>query len=189
MQHPASAPSGSHVSGAVAEPHSKVPKDKHPELSAPIVDLGLEARIARAEQAVIDRDARVRGDARAIVGTLRSKRGAVARGAAFAVGGIAAAAIGYGGYKAWSARKAARADDQRLAEPGTTTSFATHLAAIARTATLWALKLHREQGVLGSLFGLIRGALWPSPRDVPPPPTPGAAAGASSPAGGFDRSA
>ena len=47
----------------MAEPDPKAPKDRHPELSAPILNLSLEAQIARAEQAKIDRDARVRRDA------------------------------------------------------------------------------------------------------------------------------
>ena len=168
----------------MSEPDPKAPKDRHPELSAPILNLSLEAQIARAEQAVIDRDARVRRDALGIRDTLRSKRGAVVRWAAIAGAGAAAGAIGYAGYKAWRSRKRAPADEKRPAESPKATSFASEIAAIGRVATQWALKLHREQGVSGSLFGMIRGALWP--RSCAAPSSAGPATGPSSEAAGFD---
>jgi hypothetical protein len=170
----------------MAEPDPKAPKDRHPELSAPILDLSLEARIARAEQAVIDRDARVRRDARSIVDTLRSKRGAALRWAAIAGAGAAAAGIGYAGYKAWRARKSAPADERRPAQPPKATSFAAEIAVIARIATQWALKLHREQGVSGSLFAMIRSALWPSSGAASPASAAGTAAKPSNAADAFD---
>jgi hypothetical protein len=170
----------------MAEPDPKKPKDRHPELSAPILDLGLEARIALAEQAVLDRDARLRAGARAIVDTLRSKRGAAVRWAAIAGAGAAATAIGYAGYKAWRARKSAPAHEKRLADPAKASSFASKIAAIARIATQWTLKLHREQGVSGSLFAMMRSALWPSWGAGPPSSTADSAAGPSNAAGGLD---
>lgn len=58
---------------------------KYPEMSAPIIKLDLEAEIARAEQAVITRDLRIRHRAEAIVH--RAKREAVRHaGAGLAVG-------------------------------------------------------------------------------------------------------
>ena len=88
----------------MADAQPKEPKDRHPEISAPILDLSLEAQIARAEQRVVDRGARVRGDAARIVGTLRSKRGEAVRWAAIGVGAVAVGAIGYFGWRAWRGR-------------------------------------------------------------------------------------
>lgn len=144
---------------APAQPKS--PKDSHPELSAPIVDLGLEARIARAEQQVMDGDARVRGDVRRIGDALRSRRGAAVRSAAIAGAAAAACALGYAGYKAWRGRGSAP-PQHRSETPTKALGFASGLAALARIATQWGLKLHREQGVSGSIFKMVRDALWPA---------------------------
>ena len=60
-------------------------KKKYPEMSAPIIELDLEAEIARAEQAVITRDLRIRHRAEMIYH--RGKREAVRHaGAGLAVG-------------------------------------------------------------------------------------------------------
>ena len=146
----------------MADAQLKEPKDRHPEISAPILDLSLEAQIARAEQRVVDRGARVRGDAARIVGTLRSKRGEAVRWAAIGLGVVAVGAIGYAGWRAWrgrgSARREAPSNSPRSAAGA---GFATEIAAFARTAVEWALRLHREQGVTGSIFGMARSALWP----------------------------
>lgn len=165
----------------MADAQPKEPKDRHPEISAPILDLSLEAQIARAEQRVVDRDARVRGDAARIVGTLRSKRGEAVRWAAIGLGAAAVGAIGYAGWRAWrgrdSARQEARGDSPRPAAAGP--GFAAEIASFARIASQWALRLHSEQGVVGSLFGMARNALWPrapqssgsaSPAAAPSPP-------------------
>ena len=142
---------------------AKEPKDRHPEISAPILDLSLEARIARAEQRVVDRGTRVRGDAARIVGTLRSKRGQAVRWAAIGVGVVAVGAIGYAGWRVWrgraSAHREARGGSTRACATGP--GFVAELAAFMRTAVQWALRLHREQGVTGSIFGIARSALWP----------------------------
>lgn len=151
----------------MADADRAAPKDRHPELSAPIVDLSLEAQIARAEQAVVDRDARVRGDARRIGDTLRSKRGAAIRWAAIAGAGAAAGAGGYAGYKAWRGRRPEPAAGPKKPEPSTATSFASEFAAIAQVVTQWALRLHREQGVFGSVFGMVRSVLWPGAGGTP----------------------
>ena len=169
----------------MAQPDPKASKDRHPELSAPILNLSLEAQIARAEQAVIDRDARVRCDALGILDTARSKRGAVLRWAAIAGAGAAAGAIGYAGYKAWRSRKATRSEERQPAERPKATGFASEIAAMARIATQWALKLRREQGVSGSLFRMIRGALWPR-SGAAPPSAAGPATDPTNAAAGFD---
>ena len=167
----------------MADSDPRALKDRHPELSAPILNLSLEARITRAEQAVVDRDAHVRGDALRIVDTLRSKRGVAMRWAGIAGAAAAAGYVGYVGYRAWRERKSASTDGSRPAERPKATSFASEIAVIARVATQWALKLHREQGVSGSLFGMMRGALWPSASMTPP--AAGPAARQSGVAGGF----
>ncbi len=148
----------------MVDPKPKKPRDPHPEVSAPIVDLSLEAQIARAEQAVVDRGARVRGDARRIVQTLRSKRGEAMRWAAIAGAAGTAAAVGYAGYRAWRAKRGPEQRRRDAEEAAPTTSFVAEVVAIARLATQWALRLHREQGVAGSLFGMLRDALRPDAR-------------------------
>ena len=159
----------------------KEPKDRHPEISAPILDLSLEAQIARAEQRVVDRGARVRADAARIVGTLRSKRGEAVRWTAIGLGAVALGGVGYVGWRAWrsrdSARGEARGDSSRPAKAGP--GFAAEITAFARTAAQWALRLHSEQGVAGSLFGMARNALWP--RRAPSPGTAPSAAAALPP--------
>lgn len=156
----------------MAQAQPKAPRDRHPELCSPILDLSLEARIARAEQRVVDRDARVRGDAARIVGTLRSKRGAAGRWAAIGVGAVAIGTIGYVGWHAWRGCGAARRDEESGAARGAKSGpgLLAGIAALARTAAQWALMLHREQGVAGSLVGMARSLLWPS---ATPPPAAG----------------
>ena len=166
----------------------KPPRDRHPEISAPILDLGLEAQIARAEQAIIDREKRLSGGARRIVETLRSKRGAVVRWAAIAGGAAVLGAVGYAGYRAWRGRSSTSASDTRR-QPSKAAGFAAELAAFARLATHLALKLHREQGVAGTLFGTIRSALWPNSRSAATPPTEHVARSTPSAPRSFDADA
>ena len=152
----------------MADAQTKEPKDRHPEISAPILDLSLEAQIARAEQRAVDRGARVRGGAARIVGTLRSKRGQAVRWAAIGVGAVAVGAIGYAGWRAWRGRGSARREAPSDAlRPAAGTGFAAEIAAFARTGVAWALRLHREQGVTGSIFGMARSALWPRAAQSP----------------------
>lgn len=147
----------------MADAQPKELKDRHPEISAPILDLSLEAQIARAEQRVVDRDARVRGDFARIVGTLRLKRSEAVRWAAIGLGAAAFGAIGYAAWRAWwgrdSARREARVDSPQPAAAGP--RFAAEIASFARVAAQWVLRLHSDQGVVGSLFGMARNALWP----------------------------
>ena len=163
-------------------------RDRHPEISAPILDLNLEAQIARAEQAIIDREERLGGGARRIVETLRAKRGAAARWAAIAGGAAALGAVGYAGYRAWRGRLSAPAPDTRR-PASKAAGFAAELAAFARLATHWALKLHREQGVAGTLFKTIRSAFRPNSRSAATPPTEQAARSTPSAARSFDADA
>lgn len=160
----------------MADAQPNEPKDRHPEISAPILDLSLEAQIARAEQRVVDRDARVRGDAARIVGTLRSKRGEAVRWAAVGLGAVGVGALGYAGWRAWrghaSAGGEARSDSRRPAAAGM--GLTAEIAACARAAARWALRLYSEQGMAGSLFGMARSALWPRAAHFP-----GAAASAA----------
>ena len=162
----------------MADAQPKASKDRHPEISAPILDLSLEAKIARAEQRVVDRDARLREGAAQIAATLRSKRGEAVRWAALGAGAAALGAIAYGGWRAWRGRasihREVHGDSPRpsAAEPG----FVVEAASFARIAAQWAVRLHREQGVVGSLFGMARRALWPSAA-----PLPGTAPSASAP--------
>ena len=145
---------------AVAQP--KEHKDRHPEISVPILDLNLEAQIARSEQRIVDRGARVRGDAARIIWTLRSKRGEAVRWAAVGVAAVAVGASGYAGWRAWRARgsvcREAPSDSPRAAP---SVPMAAEIGAFARAAVEWALRLHQEQGVMGSIFGMARSALWP----------------------------
>lgn len=146
----------------MADAQPKPLKDRHPELSAPIVDLSLEAQIARAEQRVVDRDARMRGDAARIVGTLRSKRGKAVQWAAVGLGAAAVVSIGYAGWRAWRGRDLARHGANASPLPaGTGPGFVAEIASFLRVAMQWALRLHSETGLAGSLFGLARNALWP----------------------------
>ena len=164
----------------------KPSKDRHPEVSSPIIDLGLEARIARAEQAVIDRDARVRGDARRIVHRLRLQHEEVLRWGTIAAAGAAACAAGYAGYQAWRGRKAR----PTKAAPRTTRTsgpahVASRIAAFVRLATHWASKLSPFVGGAGPLSGMVRSALWPGSVGAPPGPV-GADAYTPTARGGVD---
>ena len=146
----------------MAQAQSKAPRDRHPEIAAPILNLSLEAQIARAEQRVIDRDVRLRGNAARIVATIRSKRGEAMRWAAIGAGAFAIVGISFVGWRAWRGRAAARRDGEASAPPREAgPGFAAEIAAFAQTAVQWALRLHREQGVAGSLFGMARSAVWP----------------------------
>jgi hypothetical protein len=149
-------------------------RDPHPELSAPIVDLGLEGDIARAEQAVKDRDARVRRRARHIVGIARSERGTLITRAAVVGGMGLAAGAGYAGYKAWVRRRPSQAErpDQPTPPRAHQPFGLAGLAALAQTALRWGVKLHREQGAVGSVFGELRKAFWPSPAEPARAPDP-----------------
>jgi hypothetical protein len=148
-------------------------RDPHPELSAPIVNLSLEVQIARAEQRVKDRDARVRGGMRRIGELARSERGRLIQRAAI-VGAIGlAVGAGYAGYKAWSRRKPSRnAETERgPARQARKTFEIADLVMLAQTAVQWGMRLHQEQGMAGSLFGVIRKALWPNPSELRPVPS------------------
>ena len=142
-----------------AQSDAKTPRDKHPELSAPIVDLSLEVRIARAEQAVIRRDAQVLGGARRIVDMLGSKRGAALRWAGIAGAGAAACGLGYASYRAWHERR----DFPSRAAPSPSGAKATRMAAtvaaFTRSALSWVVKLPDHSRESGSWWGLLRTAL------------------------------
>jgi len=148
----------------------KPSKDRHPEVSSPIIDLGLEARIARAEQAVIDRDARVRGDARRIVHRLRLQREELLRWGTIAAAGAAACAVGYAGYQAWHGRKARPTQAAPRARASGPASVASRVAAFVRLATHWASKLSPFVGGAGPLSGMVRSALWPGSVGAPAGP-------------------
>ena len=163
----------------MAQAQPKASEDRHPEISAPLPDPSLDAQIARAEQRVVDRGARVRSDVARIVGTLRSKRGEAVRWAAIGVGAAAIGAIGYAGWRTWRRRShancGAKGDSPRPASAGP--GFFAKIAAFARIATQWALRLHSEQGLTGSLFGMVRSALTrrapASPEQPAAPVSPG----------------
>ena len=65
-----------------------------PRLSAPVAELDLDAQIALAEQAVIARDARIRGRADALV--VRVKREAVKQAGSGLLLGLGAVALAWG---------------------------------------------------------------------------------------------
>ncbi len=152
------------MNGRGADGDSTPRRDPHPELSAPIVDLRLEARISRAEQVVKVRDARVRLGAHRIGQFVESERSQFIRRAGIMVAIGLAAGAGYAGYKAL--RKQApseRAEKRRGSSPQTPKgSVRAELTALAQTALQWGITLHREQGFVGSIFGALRRALWPA---------------------------
>lgn len=147
-------------------------RDPHPEMSAPILDLSLEAQIARAEQAVKDRDARVRVGASRIGAIVNAERGLLIKRAAIVGAMGLALGAGYAGYKALRKRKSAP-EPTAERDPSRQEHKAfelADLAAFARTATQWGMRLNNEQGLAGSVFGLVRKALWPGHASFDGPP-------------------